>query len=40
MVIPFDMLPYDEESLRLPYRHYMHWEIGQRILRASQISSR
>jgi predicted CoA-substrate-specific enzyme activase len=40
MVIPFDMLPYDEEPLRLPYRHYMHWETGQRILRASQIIKR
>ncbi len=40
LVIPFDMLPYDEEPLRLPYRHYMHWEIGQRILRASQIIKR
>ena len=40
LVIPFDMLPYDEEHLRLPYRHYMHWEIGQRVLRASQIIKR
>jgi len=40
MVIPFDMLPYDEEVLGPDYRDYMHWEAGQRILRASQIVER
>ena len=40
MVIPFDMLPYDEELLGPDFRDYMHWEIGQRILRASQIVER
>ncbi|HUV06986.1 MAG TPA: acyl-CoA dehydratase activase-related protein, partial [Spirochaetia bacterium] len=40
MVIPFDMLPYDEEPLGPDYREYMHWEIGQRVLRASQIIKR
>ena len=37
MVIPFDMLPYDTEPLGPDYSDYMHWEMGQRILRASQI---
>ncbi len=37
MVIPFDMLPYEDEPLGEDYKEYMHWELGQRILRASQI---
>ena len=40
MVIPFDMLPYEDEPLGEDYKEYMHWELGQRILRASQILKR
>jgi predicted nucleotide-binding protein (sugar kinase/HSP70/actin superfamily) len=40
MVIPYDMLPYDDEPLSEDYREYMHWEIGQKILRVSQMVER
>ncbi|MBN2441561.1 MAG: hypothetical protein JXJ04_09440 [Spirochaetales bacterium] len=37
MVIPFDMLPYDDEVIEPPHDDYMHWEIGQQIIRVSQL---
>jgi predicted CoA-substrate-specific enzyme activase len=36
-VIPFDMLPFDKEEIESPHDDYMHWEIGQQIIRASQV---
>jgi predicted CoA-substrate-specific enzyme activase len=36
-IIPFEMLPYDKEPLSEEYDDYMHWEAGQRILRAAEI---
>ena len=39
-VIPFDMIPYDDEPLGEDYRDYMHWALGQKILRVSQIMKR
>jgi predicted CoA-substrate-specific enzyme activase len=40
IVIPFDMLDYDNEPLGDDYNEYMHWELGHKILRASQIVKR
>ncbi|MBN2531454.1 MAG: hypothetical protein JXB88_01110 [Spirochaetales bacterium] len=37
IVIPFDMLPYIDEQMEPPHHDYMHWEIGQQIIRASQV---
>jgi predicted CoA-substrate-specific enzyme activase len=37
LVIPFDMLPYRDEPIEAPHDDYLHWEIGQQILRASQL---
>jgi predicted CoA-substrate-specific enzyme activase len=37
LVIPFDMLPYEDEPLGEDYSDYMHWELGHKILRAAQI---
>ncbi len=39
-VIPYDMLDLDAEVLPEPYRSSMHWEIGQKLLRASQLVRR
>ncbi|MCX8094125.1 MAG: acyl-CoA dehydratase activase-related protein, partial [Candidatus Goldbacteria bacterium] len=36
-IIPFDLLPSDDEVIEEPYDDYMHWEIGQKIIRASQM---
>ena len=36
-IIPFDILPYEEEKLLPAFQETMHWEAGQRILRAAQI---
>jgi predicted nucleotide-binding protein (sugar kinase/HSP70/actin superfamily) len=40
LVIPFDMLPIEDEPLVPEYRHSMYWEAGQRILKAAQIVKR
>jgi predicted nucleotide-binding protein (sugar kinase/HSP70/actin superfamily) len=40
MVIPFDMLAYADEPLGKDYAEYMHWELGQKVLRAAQIVKR
>jgi len=39
-VVPFDMLPYQDEPLSDEYAEYMHWEAGQRILRSAQMVRR
>ncbi len=36
-ILPFDLLPADNEVIEEPYDDYMHWEIGQKIIRASQM---
>jgi predicted CoA-substrate-specific enzyme activase len=36
-VIPYDMLPYDEEEIAPPHREYMHWEMGNQVIRVSQL---
>ena len=36
-VIPFELLPFEEEALDEDHREYMHWEFGQRILRAAKV---
>jgi len=36
-IIPFDLLPSDNEVIEEPHDDYMHWEIGQKIIRASQM---
>jgi predicted CoA-substrate-specific enzyme activase len=40
MVIPFDMLPFEKEELGEDYREYMHWALGNKIIRAAQILKR
>lgn len=40
LVIPHDMLPYQDEPLPEPHTDYMHWEMGQEILRAAAIIKR
>ncbi|MBN1700139.1 MAG: hypothetical protein JW881_21690 [Spirochaetales bacterium] len=37
MVIPYDMLPYDKEEIAPPHHDYMHWEMGNQVIRASQL---
>jgi predicted CoA-substrate-specific enzyme activase len=39
-IIPYDMLPYEDETLHEDYRDYMHWESGQRILKSAEIVKR
>ena len=36
-IIPFDMLPLEYEIVEPPHDEYMHWEIGQKMIKASQI---
>lgn len=36
-ILPFDLLPSDDEVIEEPHGDYMHWEIGQKIIRASQM---
>lgn len=36
-ILPFDLLTYDNEMIEEPHDDYMHWEMGQKIIRASQI---
>ena len=40
LVMPHDMLPYQEEPIPFPHDDYMHWEIGQEILRAASLVKR
>jgi predicted nucleotide-binding protein (sugar kinase/HSP70/actin superfamily) len=40
LVIPHDMLPYQSEPIPALHEEYMHWEVGQEILRASAIIKR
>jgi predicted CoA-substrate-specific enzyme activase len=40
VIIPYEMLPYEEEPTPPEYAEYMHWETGQRILKAAQIVKR
>ena len=40
LIIPYDLLPYQDEPLGPDYAEYMHWEAGQRILRTAQIVKR
>jgi predicted CoA-substrate-specific enzyme activase len=35
-VIPFEMLPYEDVPLGEVYGEYMHWEAGQRMLKAAE----
>ena len=37
MIMPFDMLPTEREKIEHPHEGYMHWEMGQKIIRAAQI---
>ncbi len=37
LIIPFDMLATDEEKIEDPYDDYMHWEMGQKIIKGAQI---
>ena len=37
MVIPFDILPTEHEVIEDPHDDYMHWEIGQKIIKGAQI---
>jgi predicted CoA-substrate-specific enzyme activase len=39
-IIPFEMLPFEDVALTDEYRESMHWEAGQRILRAAEIVGR
>lgn len=36
-VIPFDMLPVEHEPMEFPHDDYLHWEIGQKLVSASQL---
>jgi predicted CoA-substrate-specific enzyme activase len=40
VIIPYDMLPYEQEPMAKEYAGYMHWETGQRVLKAAQIVKR
>ncbi len=37
MIMPFDILPTEKETIEDPHEDYMHWEMGQKIIRGSQI---
>lgn len=37
LIIPYDMLPYDEESLTGDFAEYMTWEAGQKLLRTARL---
>ncbi|MBN2353121.1 MAG: hypothetical protein JXD23_11170 [Spirochaetales bacterium] len=39
-IIPFHFLPYQDEPLPEEYRRSMHWEAGQRLLRAASLVAR
>jgi predicted CoA-substrate-specific enzyme activase len=39
-IIPYDVLPYEDVEIDEDHREYMHWEAGQRILRAAEIVRR
>jgi predicted CoA-substrate-specific enzyme activase len=40
LVIPADMIPIDDEPLAFPHDDYLHWEIGQHLLRVAQVVKR
>jgi predicted CoA-substrate-specific enzyme activase len=40
LAIPFDMLPLEAEELPEPFRGTMHWEIGQKLLKAARLVQR
>ncbi|MBN1799561.1 MAG: hypothetical protein JW822_13380 [Spirochaetales bacterium] len=40
LVIPADMVPIDNEPLAFPHDDYLHWEIGQQLIRVSQVAKR
>ncbi|MFP4467078.1 MAG: acyl-CoA dehydratase activase [Candidatus Goldiibacteriota bacterium] len=40
IIIPFDMISADDEPLAELYEGYMHWEMGQKIIKAAQTVSR
>jgi len=37
MVIPYEMIDFEDEVLMQPFKDSMHWEIGQKLLKASQF---
>ncbi|MEJ2663213.1 MAG: acyl-CoA dehydratase activase [Spirochaetia bacterium] len=37
LVIPADMIPIGDEPLKFPHDDYLHWEIGQQLIRVSQV---
>ena len=37
VVIPYEMLDFEKEKLEEPFNSTMHWEIGQKILKSSQV---
>jgi len=37
VIIPFDMLATENEKIEDPHDDYMHWEMGQKIIRGAQI---
>ena len=39
-IIPYEMLPYDDEPIPDEHADSMHWETGQRMLRAARIVKR
>jgi predicted CoA-substrate-specific enzyme activase len=36
LVIPADMIPINDEPLAFPHDDYLHWEIGQQLIRVTQ----
>jgi predicted CoA-substrate-specific enzyme activase len=40
LIIPYDMLAYEDEPIAPDYAGYMHWETGQRLLKAAGIVKR
>ena len=37
LVIPYEMLPYQDVPMEGEYGEYMHWEAGQRMLKAAEL---
>ncbi len=40
MIIPYEMIEFEDEKLIEPFNSSMHWEIGQKLLKASQVIKR
>jgi predicted CoA-substrate-specific enzyme activase len=40
LIIPYEMIPYMDVPMNPEYGEYMHWEAGQRILKAAEFVSR